>query len=257
MSHENLSRRAILAGAASVPALALPAIAVAAPTVAMPRTASGPTAIDLLWKQRQATKREYATARKRHTRLMAEFKRLMPKPHPSIVYSAENDADGLQFYMPDREPFTLNCYIWSSDIEREIEKIEQSCAGYERVGHEWILYPDKKHPISEQDIARRDRLIARLELSRQYEKKKDKIYRELGLKKLDRKIEDQLLPRLSKIETRIYSARAATQADLYRKLAVYDSDDNSEFVAERLRYDFRRLVKSTPLSTAARETVQS
>ena len=94
------SRRAILAGIASAaPVLALPAVATAMPPAAAPtpHQVSGPTAIDLLWKLRQAIKRKYATASRRYHRLQAELERHMPKPHPSITYSKENDADGLQF----------------------------------------------------------------------------------------------------------------------------------------------------------------
>ena len=246
------SRRAILAGAATLPMLALPAVAAATPTAPTPspRQVSGPTAIDLLWKQRQTTKREYAAADRRRTRLEAELERRIPKPHPSITYSKENDADGLQFILPDREPHSLHGYIWSNDIEGAIEKIDQSCAGYEWVGGEWVLYPDRKHPISEQDIARRARLTARLELSRQYEKEKDQIAREIGLTKLNQKIEDQILPRLGRIEERIYSTPAVTQSDLRRKVAVYDLDELCEYTAKRLLRDLRRLAKA-PLAAAA------
>jgi hypothetical protein len=214
------------------------------------RRESGPTAIDLLWKQRQATKREYAAADRRRTRLEAEREHRMPKPHPSITYSKENDADGLQFILPDQEPHSLHGYIWSSDIEREMEKIDQSCAGCEWMVSEWVLYPDRKQPISEKDIARRARLAARLDLSRQYQKKIDQIGREIGLTKLNRKIEDRILTRLGRIEERIYSTPAVTQSDLKRKVAVYDSDEACEYTAKRLLRDLWRLAQ-TPLAAAA------
>jgi hypothetical protein len=156
----------------------------------------------------------------------------------------------LQFILPDRKPHTLHGYIWSHDIEGAIEKIDQSCAGHEWVGGEWVLYPDRKHPISEQDIARRARLTARLELSRQCEKKRDQIDREIGLTKLDRKIENRILPRLSRIEERIYSAPATTRSDLRRKIAVYEVDTACGYTAKRLLRDLRRLAQ-TPLAAAA------
>jgi len=254
------SRRALLAGIASAaPVLALPAVAATMPAAPAPtsRQVSGTTAIDLLWKQCQATKREYATASRHYDQLEAELERRMPKPHPSIAYSKENDADGLQFVVPNMDPSTLHGYIWSTDIEREIEKIDQSCAGCEWVVSEWVLYPDRKHPISEQDIAGRARLTARLELSRQYENQRDQIDREIGLTKLNQKIENQILPRLGRIERRIYSTPAVTQSDLKRKLAVYDTDELDEYTAKRLLRDLRRLAKLDLLPNGARVAVQS
>jgi hypothetical protein len=41
----------------------------------------------------------------------------MPTPHPSIVFSANNDADGLKYYAVDRLPPTLHRYIYSNLIE--------------------------------------------------------------------------------------------------------------------------------------------
>jgi hypothetical protein len=229
------------------------AVAMAAPAIAAagPSKPSSPTQIALLWAQRQATKREYATAARRCTRLQAELVRRMPKPHPTITYSKENDADGLQFFLPDREPHSLHGYIWSREIEGAIAEIDQACAGYEHVGGELVLYPDRKRPISEQDAVRRARLAARLELSRQYEKKKDQIDREIGLTKLTRKIEDQILPRLSKIEDRIYRTPAMTRSDVDRKIAFYEADEDSDFVVKWLLRDFIRLAKLAPLPAAA------
>ena len=75
--------------------------------------------------------------------------------------------------------------------------------------------------------------------------------------KLTDKIEGIILPRLSDIERRIYSTPAVTQSDLKRKVAVYESDDESEYVAKRLLRDLRRLAKVDLLPNGAREAVQS
>jgi hypothetical protein len=95
----------------------------------------------------------------------------MSKPHPSIAYSVENDADGLQFYPPDREqePYTLHRYIRSRGIESELAKIEAPCTKCEETDGELIIYANRLRPLSEDDLARRDRFLARLELSREYE----------------------------------------------------------------------------------------
>jgi hypothetical protein len=251
-----LSRRSLVSIAASLPALAVPALAastaVADTALAMPsQPRNGPTAIDLLWEQRQATRREYSTATRRYDRLKAELTRRMPKAHPSITYSKENDADGLEFCLPDHKPHSLHSYIRSKEIESAIDEIDQSCAGYEYVGGELVLYPDRKRPLTEQEIERRARLVARLERSREYEKMKDQIDRKIGLTKLNLRIENQILPRLNKIDSRIYSAPAVTQSDLKRKLAIYEADEACEYTAERLLRDFRRLVKRLPLPAAA------
>jgi hypothetical protein len=150
---------------------------------------SGPTAIDLLWKQRQETKREYSMARRRSARLRAELERRIPKPHPSITYSKENDADGLKFFFADREPHSLHGYIWSREIKSAIKEIDLSRVAYGRSeAGDLILQPDRNRPLTDLDEARRKRLSERLEISLQYEEEIERVKREIGLSKLTRKL---------------------------------------------------------------------
>jgi hypothetical protein len=53
------------------------------------------------------------------------------------------------------------------------------------------------------------------------------------------------------IEAAIRRFTSMTRSDLDRKLVVYESDDKSEEVSERLLRDFRRLVKQAPLAVTA------
>jgi hypothetical protein len=91
--------------------------------------------------------------------------------------------------------------------------------------------------------ARRERLLARLELSREYERKMEKIDGQLGLTRLNNKLENQLWPRLSDLERRIYSAPAVTRADLAAKLALYDADTRHDWLVKMLLRDLRRLAE--------------
>ena len=53
-----------------------------------------------------------------------ELERLMPTPLPSIVFSANNDADSLKYYAVDRSPPTLHRYIYSNLIESALGGIK-------------------------------------------------------------------------------------------------------------------------------------
>lgn len=256
------SRRALLAGIASVaPAVALPAIATTMPAAPTPtsRQVSGPTAIDLLWKQRQAINREYKKAHRLSDELEAEFERRLPKPHPSITHSPENDADDLKFYLPRTEPDTPNHYIRSTAIEGAIDRLEGT--EFSHLHGERILYLDRKtigpRPLSEEEEMLRNRLLARLKLSKEYEQKFKQVRDEIGLTAVTDKIENSILPRLGQIERRIYSTPAVTQSDLKRKLAIYDTDELDEYTAKRLLRDLRRLAKLDLLPNEAQDAVQS
>jgi hypothetical protein len=76
-----------------------------------------------------------------------------------------------------------------------------------------IIYADRKHKLSKEE-ALRDRLLARLELSKEYKLKAERMQESLGLDQLNHKIENRLLPRITDIERRIFSTPAATQSDL-------------------------------------------
>jgi hypothetical protein len=107
----------------------LPTLAIAAQSPVKPL---GPTtAISKFDVERRAVRREANAVLRKIKKLDAELERRMPKPHPSITHSAENDADGLQHYPPDREPHTLHRYISSQTIEGKIRQIEQPGAAIE------------------------------------------------------------------------------------------------------------------------------
>jgi hypothetical protein len=144
--------------AAAVPAavIPLPTLAIAAQSPVKPLGPS--TAISKFDVERRAVRREANAVLRKIKKLDAELERRMPKPHPSITHSAENDADGLQHYPPDREPHTLHRYISSQTIEGKIRQIEQPGAAIESINGEMVMYPYRSQPMSEKDAALRDRL---------------------------------------------------------------------------------------------------
>jgi hypothetical protein len=235
--------------ASVVPAALMPLPASA--TAPLPKHV-GPTVIGKLDEERRALLREIGVVRRNIKKLDAELKRQMPKPHPSITYSAENDEDGLKYYLPDREPHTLHRYISSPDIEGAVKLIEEPGAAIEHINGEMVVYLHRSQPMSEEDAARRDRLLARLGLAREYEKRRDKIDRNLGLTRLNKKLENNLWPHLSDLEKRIYAAPAVTRADLNVKLTLYSADKtHDDWLVKRLFRDLRRLAAIAPLPVEA------
>jgi hypothetical protein len=79
----------------------------------------------------------------------------------------------------------------------------------------------------------------------------EKIDRQLGLTRLNNKLENQLWPRLSDLEERIYAAPAVTRADLDVKLALYDADVRDDWLVKRLLRDLHRLAALAPLPADA------
>jgi hypothetical protein len=238
MSPENFSRRAILAGAASVPALALPAVALpvaAVPIAVEPPVAASPTEIERLWEKRAALIRQYEERTKTRKALARERDRRMPVPHPSIVYSPENAADGL-------EPVSRCCqsFIWPIYIESALNRVKY---GLDRVLTYDEVYAVVKAggaPMTAEQTALCDRLTARLDLSQRYMQNYRQTEKKIGLAANEEKIE-RLLERKGNIEHRIFSLRPVTRADMQKKLAIYDEDGDSEWGAPRFLGDFRRL----------------
>jgi hypothetical protein len=210
------SRRSFIRGAVAASAL-IPtgAAALPVPQQKAAGVTAAPTPIEELWRELQAVSLEYKNAVKRRTKLERVRNRRMPRPDPSIVFSAANDADGLEYLVPNRKPHTLNDYIWSRCIEGALAEIEPS-----------------KQP------ALRSRLLARLELSRAYERKLQRMSREIGLSAVERKI-DRLANRMSKLENRILSLPATTRADFAAKIAIYrDAGDDGRSIVR----DLERLI---------------
>jgi hypothetical protein len=246
MSPENLSRRAILAGAASVPALALPAVvataipAVAAvPVVAVepPAVPTGPTEIERLWEKRAALIRQYEERTKTSKALARERDRRMPAPHPSIVYSPENAADGL-------ERVTRRCrdpFIWPIHIESALNRA--------KYGLDCVLTFDEVYaaakaggaPMTAERTALCDRLTARLDLSQRYLQNYRQNEKKIGFTANDKKIE-RLLTRKGNIEDRILWLEPVTRADIQKKLAIHDDyGDDPGWTVRPILGDLRRL----------------
>ena len=209
MSTSTLSRRAILAGAASVSALAVPvaATAAAAPSLALaepnatpaaPVLPSEPSVIEKLWIERQAARREYEINQKLCKRLEEVLERRMPDPHPSIVWgNPQNDADGLEYWEKNnREPPYFKRYIFSGWIEG---KLEQACepkfskSKFEELDDGFVCTVTERKKdqepfaFTEKELALQERLRARLELSRRYERKMKRVSGEIGLTAAERR----------------------------------------------------------------------
>jgi len=277
--------------ASAAPIAVLPTAILSKPLVALPSTTE-PTKISKLHAAYQAMRREYKAAQRKRRKLEAEIARRLPTPHLSIVYSPENDADGLACKSADGKPHTINCHIRSFQISNELEKLDvrdlineskdtspndklpppfnlaEVKAMYEELDEidrrrvsMVIEKLNQYRPLSDSDLALRDRLGARLKLSKEYEQKIRGLQREVGLTQLEQKIENRILPRLSAIQRRIFAEPAATQTDLRVKLALYEAEAEYELSAEELLRDFRRVVQSEPhspvIATFAGEAVQS
>jgi hypothetical protein len=246
------SRRSIVAlTAGALPALAVPAFAVQVDEPAKIAPAvSGPTAIGRLYDELRALRRQVRAEERRQEKLEAEVLVRLPKPHPSIVYSLpENDADGLAWTMKHSPP-SPNSYIDPLTISMQLEDVVGERAVIEKVDGDIIaIYPQRTQPLSEKAIAHRDRLLARLELAKDYKRQVDRMERKVGWTQSVRKLEDRMYPRIGELERRIYSEPAVTQNDLRIKLELYSADDSADdWLARRLLRDFRRLMKSQRLS---------
>ena len=241
MSHTNLSRRAILAGAIAVPVPTVPALASpkVLPVQSPPR--GEPTAIEKLWIEAQAVKREYEKCRKRCEKLEKVLEREMPDPDPSIVFrNPENAADGLAYWVRDREPHTFKHYMFSQWLEGKLEEAnaptmgkllreDKDAKGRETLTLELRKTGDEPFPVTEKELALRERLTKRLELSRQYEAQLDSISEKIGLTGALEK-QDQAVRRQAKVWNKILRLPASTRSDFSIKLAIYkefEEDDET------------------------------
>ena len=249
------SRRALLTAAAAIPVAALPVLAAPAlavpavpvpapliPSVAPPPAARRPTKIDALWEKFQAAEKAYKAADRQREKLHAELKRLMPLPHRSIVYGPENDADGLRWLNEDREPSSVHRYITPHVISYRLNTVGQVRFDASSDTYELAIV---RAELTADEIALKGRLEARLELSKQYAAKLGETRKRIGLDRLDKKIEDRLLPRLSAAQRRIYAAPIESPRDLKRKLVLYRRDWNENgsedgYLVEYLLRDLQR-----------------
>lgn len=240
------SRRAMFAlaaGAAAIPAL--PAVAMPAP---VPVASTEPTPISKLWAERNRIVRASRRVVKARRKLDERFAAEMPKPDPSIVYSPDNDADGLRYYGADKgyEPHSFNSYICSDEITRAIAKLYEERMVTDESGGELVIFVNRKE-APKLDHALVGRLNARLELSVEYENLIERTRDRLGLPTIEEK-EQELSDLQSDLEARILRTPAQTAGDLHIKLVLTEhhrSGDDCWHIGHVLR-DFRRVVKDNP-----------
>lgn len=202
------------------------------------------TKIEKLWAKRQKVRKEYEENRKVRKRLERELARRMPKPDQSIVYGVpENDADGLEYYGARRfKPHTLHHYIWSDSIKRELGKLKTTRFEAKKTTDNCVTLIEHKKPLplSKRQLALRERLKARLKLSRSYERKIGRISAELGLPVLEKR-SDKLIDRQVSLEGRILSTQATLRCDFAIKLAI-NKHYNDGCGADEIARDLQRLV---------------
>jgi hypothetical protein len=239
----NLTRRSLFArtAAVAVVAAAPAALAKQQPTVMEAPAPIGPTRIDQLWKERQATIREHGRLQKFLRKLEAEVEGKMPAPHPSILYGPEQEADGLKWPLEDRPPGDR--FIWPLYIENRMSSVE--------FGVDGPIIPSRRAEVikrlasgglpkwSADQEALLDRLAARLKLSEQYMRKWRRVQAKVGVTALYDKME-KVVDRQTSIESRIVSAKPMTRGDMARKLALYDHY-KFEFYSEEIIRDLRKL----------------
>jgi hypothetical protein len=237
----NLTRRSLFArtAAVAVVAAAPAALAKQQPTVMEAPAPIGPTRIDQLWKERQATIREHGRLQKFLRKLEAEVEGKMPAPHLSILYGPEQEADGLKWPLEDRPP--SDKFIWPLYIEGALDRVNYDYDGIVTVGvAEAIEKVAGGLPkLSVDKEALRDRLVARLKLSKQYMRKLRRVEAKVGVTALYDKME-KVVDRQAAIESRIVSAKPMTRGDMARKLALYDHY-KFEFYSEEIIRDLRKL----------------
>jgi hypothetical protein len=163
----------------------------------------------------------------------------MPEPHPSIAYSRENDADGLEWRVPGSEPHS---FMWPHFIETRLISVEWGC---DEIVSASVAAAIKANggpqPLTGARAALRDRIAARLELSRGYRQMEDDLSDKIGLTAINEKM-DNIATRQCDAENRILKMKSTSRSDIAIKLAIYDAQDRDNWVAGQLVPDLRRLV---------------
>ncbi|MGB9390590.1 MAG: hypothetical protein WCB70_11490 [Xanthobacteraceae bacterium] len=215
-----------------------------------PSVSAEPTVIEKLWVQAKAYRREYHIQNRLCDRLEKIVEQRMPEPHPSIIWGGPNEADGLVYWVKDREPPYFKRYIFSGWLKGKLEaasepkftKITGSKNGREEICT--IIERSKEDgpfPFTEEQLALRDRLAARLELSRRYERKLKRMKRQIGLAAAERN-RDNACDRQVKLNNKILDVPTMSRRDLAIKLAIY-KDYQEDIGAEEILRDVERLVR--------------
>jgi hypothetical protein len=182
-----------------------------------------------------------------------ELLRRLPAPHPSIVYGLkENDDDGLVYWVPDREPHTINRFINPSSIEVRIDclSVLHTCS-LDKYGRKECSEQARPTPLSSDELALKSRFEARLEISLAYEAEIDRLEQELGIDEL-RKQAQEWTDKWASLECEILREPARSKGDLTAKLSIYDRTGHDVDAADDILCDFRRMLRNQPQFDLAR-----
>jgi hypothetical protein len=250
--HSIMTAVASLGAAAAVPAFAATAVEAAPALAQQPITPAELTPIGNMWIEAVNVDNEYKAHRRLCERLENVLEERMPEPHPSIVWGTpENDADGLAYFGRGEPPY-FKRYIFSGWIEGKLEasgnprltKTSFSKDLREQIVTVISRNEDDPFPFTEEDLALRDRLAARLDLSRRYEREMKQMKRKIGLAQAERK-RDRACGRWCKITAEIFRTPAANSGDLAIKIAIYESFDR-DAGGDEIVSDVQRLLKASP-----------
>jgi hypothetical protein len=234
--------RLLATSAAVLPAVSS-AIANTEVSEAVPSTPSALTKIGELGAERERVMQESKMTLTSIRELRDELERLMPKPHPSIVFSADNDADGLKYSDRRFSPHTVHHYIYSNFIEEKLKIIEPTNIEKTMVdGCQAFVVRNEPVPLPPAKVGLKERLTSRLELSKKYERKIKRVKSKIGLTAADKKLEKLTKQQLD-LEDQIMSSPCTTRSDFAAKLAIYDFHGCDGVDAESIIQDFRRAIE--------------
>jgi hypothetical protein len=242
--------RLLATSAAVLPAVSA-AIAKTEVSEAVPSTPSALTKIGELGAERERVMQESKIMLTPIRELRDELERLMPKPHPSIVFSTDNDADGLKYSARGHSPHTVHHYIYSNLIEEKLKNIEPTNIESITVdGCQALVVRNEPMPLLSAKVALKERLTSHLALSKKYERKIKRVKSKIGLIAANKKLEKLTKQQLA-LEDQIMSARCTTRSDFAAKLAIYDFHGRDGVDAESIIRDFRDSIEAIASATPA------
>jgi hypothetical protein len=231
---QTLSRRAILAGAAAVPALALPGGAVAAvspdPVIALdpPALPAEPTKIARLWAEHEAGRARYNVAYRYHRKLEREAVRRAGPPNPAIIMSEETKALGVEHHLISERRGYLQPIEFEIAIRRKLSKTVDDQTGR-------LLPPTKEKRAEARPLKNL------LKISRRHDDKVHRLLCEAGGDAANDKM-DELCSEYSDYAWRVLDMPSASPDDIKIKLAINKRyGDNCG--AESIMRDVRNLMK--------------
>jgi hypothetical protein len=251
---------ATVAAVAVVAPAAQAVVSLPAKVAAIPETA--PTPIAALWADHKRFRRQYQALRRQEDQLEAKVLVAMPKPHPSITQSPENDAFGLKASAPGyanglhghihpltigREITTIKLSYFYKFVRPELDVVATDTQLIGGADHWLLVHYDDPLPLAPAEAARLADLETRLRLSEEYNAQIGRVRAKLGLPSLERG-QEKVLDKLSRIESRILKLPAQMPGDTRIKLALYqhcrdECGRDTYAVAESLVRDLRRALK--------------